>query len=387
MKQKLTAVIAGGGIGGLAAAAALGMRGWDVTLFERQDALRASGSGIYIWENGLRVLEALGAAEAATQHAFRGHYFEQRDNLGGIIESAPIRADKRLMTVRRPQLLAALADAARRYGAKIVTGCEVTGATARGELLLSDGRRVSGDLALGVDGVWSRVRQSLGLEVLHEQAQEGALRTVIEAMPGDIPTADAGKYIENWNGPLRLLITPVNDREIYLALTCPATNARAKSTTLDKALWGDAFPAWRHLIDRVGADVSWGVYSVTKVTSWSAGRTAILGDAAFAQPPNLGQGGGMAMQSALALSVALADVADARDIPAALVAWETQERPLVDHCQKWSCLYGEVANLPDEVRTMTIRAAMSNPWVSAQVFRAANHIPTGTGHIPVWDQR
>ena len=75
MKQKLTAVIAGGGIGGLTAAAALGMRGWEVTLFERQDALRASGSGIYIWENGLRVLEALGAAEGATKDAFRGHYF------------------------------------------------------------------------------------------------------------------------------------------------------------------------------------------------------------------------------------------------------------------------------------------------------------------------
>ena len=270
---------------------------------------------------------------------------------------------------------------------KIVTRSEVTGANSRGELLLADGRRVAGDLAVGVDGIWSRVRQSLGLEVLHEVAQEGALRTVIAALPGDISPLDAGKYIENWNGSLRLLITPVNDKEIYLALTCPASDTRARSTELNKAFWGDAFPAWRHLIDRVGTDVSWGVYSVTKVTSWSAGRTAILGDAAFAQPPNLGQGGGMAMQSALALSVALADVDDARDIPAALATWEARERPIVDHCQKWSCLYGEVANLPDDVRTLTIRAAMSNPWVAAQVFRAANHIPTGTEHIHAWDKR
>ena len=381
MKQKMTAVIAGGGLGGLAAAAALGMRGWDVTLYERQDELRASGSGIYLWENGLRVLEALGAEDAAIKDAFHGQFFEQRDNLGHIIESAPIREGKRLITVRRPQLLSALADAARRHGAKIVTGTEVIGATPRGELLLSNGTSVSGDLAIGVDGIWSRVRQTLGLEVLHEIASEGALRTVIDRHHGDIPDADAGKYIENWNGPRRFLITPVNDHEIYLALTCPVTDTRAKATVLDKALWSEAFPAWRHLIERVGSDVSWGVYSVTKVKSWSAGRTAILGDAAFAQPPNLGQGGGMAMQTALALSVALANVNDARDIPDALAAWETRERPLVDHCQKWSCLYGEVANLPDHVRTPTIRAAMSNPWVSEQVFRAANHIPTGTEHL------
>ncbi len=48
MTKKLTAAIAGGGIGGLATAAALAQRGWEVTVYERQDALRAVGAGIYI---------------------------------------------------------------------------------------------------------------------------------------------------------------------------------------------------------------------------------------------------------------------------------------------------------------------------------------------------
>jgi 2-polyprenyl-6-methoxyphenol hydroxylase and rela ted FAD-dependent oxidoreductases len=120
------------------------------------------------------------------------------------------------------------------------------------------------------------------------------------------------------------------------------------------------------------------VYSIIKCSAWSAGRTVILGDAAHAQPPNLGQGGGMAMQNGLALAVALEGVSRAEQIPAALEAWEARERPLVDHCQKWSTLYGEVAFLPDDVRTATIRGAMGNPWVSEQIFRAANHAPTGT---------
>lgn len=387
MANKLKAIVAGGGLGGMATAAALGMRGWDVTVYERQNALRAAGSGIYIWENGLRVLEAIGAYDAAVAGAFHGRCFEQRDNRGEIIESAPIPADKRLITVRRSQLLAALGEAAGRYGVKVVTSSEIIGATPRGELIFAGGQRERADLAVGVDGIWSRVRQSLGLETLHEQTLEGALRTVIPARPGDIAAADAGKYIENWNGTRRLLITPINDQEIYLALTCPETDEAARATNVDKALWGDAFPAWRHLIERIGDEVSWGVYSVTKARAWSAGHAVILGDAAHAQPPNLGQGGGMAMQMGLALSVALDSVSDARDIPAALEAWESKERPLVEHCQKWSCLYGEVAFLPDAVRTTTVRAAMGDPWVSAQVFRAANHIPTGTEHLLPWSER
>ncbi len=378
MNKTLSAIVAGGGLGGLATAAALAQRGWDVTVYERQPALRASGSGIYIWENGLRVLEALGACEDAVRDALHGRFFEQRDNLGGIIESAPIAGGKRLITVKRSQLLDALRDACLRAGVKVVTSAEIIGATPRGELRFANGDIARADLAVGVDGIWSRVRQALGLEMYHQQTDEGALRTVIDSRPGDIPEADAGKYIENWNGTRRLLITPINAQQIYLALTCTESDRAARDTNVDKALWSAAFPQWRHLIERIGNEVSWGVYSIIKCSAWSAGRTVILGDAAHAQPPNLGQGGGMAMQNGLALGVALEGVRQAEQIPAALEAWEARERPLVDHCQKWSTLYGEVAFLPDAVRTATIRGAMGNPWVSEQIFRAANHVPTGT---------
>jgi 2-polyprenyl-6-methoxyphenol hydroxylase-like FAD-dependent oxidoreductase len=48
MKERLRAIVAGGGFGGLTAATALAQRGWSVTIYERQPELRASGSGIYI---------------------------------------------------------------------------------------------------------------------------------------------------------------------------------------------------------------------------------------------------------------------------------------------------------------------------------------------------
>ena len=377
--SNLTALVAGGGIGGLATAAALAQRGWAVTVYERQDQLRAVGAGIYIWENGLRVLEALDAFDDATADAFHGTHFEQRDNTGGIIDSAPIGGGQRLLTVPRSQLLAALHKACEKADVKIVTSTEVTGANARGELFFAGGDSASADLAVGVDGVWSKVRETLGLERSHEQTIEGALRTMVRAAPGDFGADDVGKYLECWNGSRRFLVTPVNQAQTYLALTCPDTDSRACAIPVDKAVWRESFPQWSHLIDRIGEfPINWGVYSVTRCSAWSAGRTAIVGDAAHAQTPNLGQGGGMAMQNGLALAVRLESVQDRRDIPDALESWEAGEREIVEHCQRWASLYGEVTHLPDDVRTRAIQGAMSDPWVAGQVFRAANHAPLGT---------
>src|SRR5690606_9426200 len=113
-----------------------------------------------------------GAYDDAVRDSFRGTHFEQRDNANQIIESAPIPSDRRLITTHRKQLLAALRDACLRSGVTIQTSAEVVGATPRGELQFATGETVRADLAVGVDGVWSKVRQTLGLETLHEQTVE-----------------------------------------------------------------------------------------------------------------------------------------------------------------------------------------------------------------------
>lgn len=373
----MKAIIGGGGLGGLTAAAALAQRGWDVTVYERQPELRASGSGIYIWENGLRTLEAIGGLAAVLQRPFRGLAFEQRDRDNRVIDPGVLPEAIRLITVPRSDLLLALKGAAERRGVKIRTNAEVTGATARGELFFADGSVEAADLAVGADGIWSKVREALALELVHDQTAEGAHRVIIPGTQSDLGHHGQDKYIENWNGSRRFLITPINDSEIYLALTCLKDDQRGKRLPIDKATWKDSFPHWAHLIDRIEGPITWGVYSTVKVRSWSAGRTALLGDAAHAQPPNLGQGGGMAMQMGLALAVHLEKAHDQRDIPDALLAWEAAERDLVDHCQKWSCLYGEVTYLPDEVRSLVVRSAMANPWIQTQFARAAASTPTG----------
>ena len=86
MKQR-HAEIVGAGFAGLTAACALAQRGWSVRVHERADRLRTTGAGIYIYENGLRVLEAVGAYAAATHGAPFAHTREVRDDQNRTISA------------------------------------------------------------------------------------------------------------------------------------------------------------------------------------------------------------------------------------------------------------------------------------------------------------
>jgi 2-polyprenyl-6-methoxyphenol hydroxylase-like FAD-dependent oxidoreductase len=377
MTRRLRAIIAGAGFGGLTAAAALAQRGWEVVVYERQQEVRASGSGIYVWENGLRVLDAIDA-DVLGGDTFRGLAIEQRNHLNEVIDDGGLPPDLRLVTIPRKDLLNAIRATAEKSGVTIKTASEVIGATANGELHFSAGKTEVADLAIGADGIWSAVRQALGLELFHEQTFEGALRAIIPGTQADLGDDGQHKYIECWNSDRRFLITPINKSEIYLALTCPKSDEAGRRDPFDHATWSRSFPAWRHLIERVSSVLTWSPYSTIGVKAWSSGRTAIIGDAAHAQPPNLGQGGGTAMQGGLALAAHLEGVSDPRDIPDRLMAWEKKERPLMDHCQKWSRLYGEISFLPNEVRERTIKHGLADPWVREQMSRAARSIPTGS---------
>ena len=76
--KTLRAEIAGAGFAGLTAATALAQRGWSVTLHEKGPELRAFGAGIYLWHNGLRVLEGIGALEDVLNGSHTPPIYETR---------------------------------------------------------------------------------------------------------------------------------------------------------------------------------------------------------------------------------------------------------------------------------------------------------------------
>src|SRR5947208_10956961 len=122
-----SAEIVGGGFAGLSAACALAQRGWRVRVHERAERLRTAGAGINVYENGLRVLEALGALEDTIADGARAKLRETRDQDDHLLSIH--HWDVRVYGVLRQRMIDALAASARRSGAEIVTHSEGISAT------------------------------------------------------------------------------------------------------------------------------------------------------------------------------------------------------------------------------------------------------------------
>ena len=369
------AEIAGAGIGGLTAAIALAQRGWSVTVHERAPNLRTFGAGIYIWSNGLRVLKALGAYDQATVGAHIGPQFHTRDHNDTTMEEIPINGpgDARLITILRETLINTLVDVARKNNVEIRTNSAATGATLEGELLLADGTARKADLVIGADGINSNVRDSLDLMLYRKHLGYGAIRMLIPRAEGDVPAQDENRYIEYFTGTRRILYTPASERDLYVALCCAADDAEALKVPADRDLWTQSFPHLAHLVARFGDAGRWDAFEVVKLKRWSKGRVAILGDAAHAMPPYLGQGGGCALMNGLALADA---VGAAGDIPEALERWEERERPLTEHTQDTAERLGDMNFWPDDIRSQVLKITGQSPEIGAIRMRTARHVPT-----------
>jgi 2-polyprenyl-6-methoxyphenol hydroxylase-like FAD-dependent oxidoreductase len=367
--------IVGAGLAGLSAACALAQRGWSVRVHERAEGLRTAGAGIYIYENGLRVLEALGAYGDAIAGAPIVHTREVRDNRNRLVAVHRWEASSRVFSIVRQQVINALAAAASAHGAEIVTRSEAIAATPSGELIFADGRRLLADLVVACDGVNSRVRDSLKLGIKRRALADGCIRLLIAKTAAERTSGEAGTTIEYWSGSRRILYTPCSLGQIYVALTMLNSDAVAASMPLSKAAWVASFPYLQDLIERLGDDGRYDRFELIKLKRWSSGRVAIIGDAAHALPPNIGQGGGCAMMNGLSLAVFLERY---DDVSAALEAWEHHERPLTDHTQRISYLLGLPTTWPPALRALFFSFAGRSAWMVRQRTLAARHRPTGT---------
>ncbi|MGZ3320150.1 MAG: FAD-dependent oxidoreductase [Xanthobacteraceae bacterium] len=372
--KKRHAEIVGAGFAGLTAACALAQRGWSVRVHERGERLRTTGAGIYIYENGLRVLAAVGAYDAAVKGAPFAHTREVRDDRNRVI-SVHRWVGSRVFSIVRQTVINALAAAAARAGAEIITGSVATGASADGKLVLADGRRLSADLIVAADGSNSALRDGLGLLSMRKYLVDGSTRLLIAKTAEEQLSADGATTVEYWSGSRRVLYTPCSETDVYIALTMLDSDALAKATPVRKDAWKSWFPHLEPLIERIGSEGRYDRFDLIKLSRWSAGRVAVVGDAAHALPPNIGQGGGCAMMNALSLAVYLDREAD---VPAALATWERNERPVTEHAQRVSYLLGLPTTWPPALRAMALAVAGRSKWLVRQRTKTALHRPTGT---------
>jgi len=377
MTKARRAEIAGAGLAGLTAAAVLAQRGWKVRVHEQGEGLREIGAGIYLFENALRVLEEIGAYDdlaGRAEQIFDGDLRDHRDRL--VIRRNERRAvNSRLFVALRSDLHGALARAATAAGADIVTGSRALAATPDGRLELASGPGDRADLVVGADGVHSRVRDSLGLATSIVDLGDGCGRHLIPRTSAD----PVQRTYEAWNGGRRVGIAPASRDWVYVFLCCPSTDIAGRlQQPFDTEEWVRSHPAYADQLRRIPRhpEGRWLTFYDVRCRAWSSGRVAILGDAAHAMSPNLGQGACTAMSNALALGQAVTGRAD---VPAALRMWELHERPYTDRTQRYSLLYGRVGTRWPrpllDVRSRLVPVVARSPRFRRAMSQAAEHVP------------
>lgn len=316
--------IAGGAIGGSAAALLLARAGAQVTLFERVAQPRAVGAGLAIAANGSAVLESIGLAPALAS-AIPVAQPRIVDGAGRLLLTPP--GDAGIRMVRRATLHRILLDAIAAEP-RITThfGVAVLAATPRGRVTFvgPHGHHAehTSDLVVAADGVHSQLRAGLDVGATVRRTGINYLRTLVQApATNEEAWTSAGLFGNFAVEGATYVFASAGNRDTRAAIDARDLNAL-------RAGWHRAYPASTTLLAGVSR---WDQLIVDEVTTvecarWSHGRVVLLGDAAHAMAPNLGQGANSALVDA---AVLLDSLRAAADIPSALDAYERRRRPAV----------------------------------------------------------
>ncbi len=323
----LNVLVAGAATGGCSAALFLARAGACVTLFERVAQPRAIGAGIGLAENGLAVLEALGLGAAIAARARQVSSPRVVDGRGRTLlepgEQAP-----RLWMLRRGDLQSVLLDAvAAEPGIATRFGAEVLSARPDGRVTVRSAAAGSAehvaDLVIGADGVHSQVRESGDFQARVDWRGIPYLRGLVAGVEAT--------GVEAWTAAgLFGSFAVENGVYFYASAGSPAVRDAVHGNDLDgvRSAWNRAYPAGAPILAAVDRWDDLYVQRVIRVDCgrWHHGRLALLGDAAHAMAPNLGQGANSALVDA---AVLVDELRRAPDLEAGLAAYQARRRPAV----------------------------------------------------------
>jgi salicylate hydroxylase len=335
-------VIAGGGIGGLAAAVACAQRGVPVQLLERAAQLSEVGAGIQIGPNVTRILQAWGLGAALMQVAAFPGQLQARDAQTGRVLGT-LRLGKRAQalygapyaTIHRADLQGLLHRAAQSAGVEPLLGQTVQswqGTEAALQVNTAEGLSLQASALIGADGVWSAVRQQLLGDAPARFTGHLAYRALVAQV--DLPAHLRSNQVTVWLGPrLHVVHYPVRSGE-WLNLVAIVHGVKPEQAHEwdqaghTQALMQAMGAVGRDLHERLASVPGWRQWALHDRAPLSAagemaqGRVALLGDAAHPMRPYLAQGAGMAIEDAQALAKNLSELSAA--VPDKLQAYAEQ---------------------------------------------------------------
>jgi 2-polyprenyl-6-methoxyphenol hydroxylase-like FAD-dependent oxidoreductase len=351
-------LIVGGGIAGLTLAAALRQQGFQAQLIEGSTSWHAVGAGMAIQPNAMRALRALGLDAAVADLGAVLHRWVFRDQQGELLFEIDLQAFWEgvgpFIGIERTKLQEALLSGAAavpsRLGTSVSSVSQRNGHVSVG---FNDGSMGKYDLVVGADGIFSSIRALTFGAKSPAGAGHIAWRSVVPIRP-------AG---------LRDLTFFFGDR-CFFGL-CPVGNGRtygfghvAEPRFHDelrgrlqrlRSRFAEFCEPVQECLAALESDEQIHCSTVEWVDQeeWHTGRVVLIGDAAHASSPMMGQGGGMAMEDAYVLAKCLGS---ADTVQGALDAYVVRRRPRVKWVQQESLAVSESIHLPPEIRNPALKA-------------------------------
>ncbi|MRD45879.1 3-hydroxybenzoate 6-monooxygenase [Caenimonas koreensis DSM 17982] len=323
----LDLLVAGGGIGGLAAAFVLGRAGHRVTVLEQSAAFGEIGAGIQLGPNIFRMFDYLGITQAVSNVAFFPPGLGMNDvRTGEKVIRVPL-GDTALAAygfpygvIYRADLHTVFLDACKalpNVTLRTSTKVESFSQDSQGvtlKLAASEGtaaQTLRGDALIGADGLWSRIREQVVGDGKPRVSGHIAYRAVLKRE--DVPAHLWSDDVLLWGGEKTHLVHyPLRRGELFNLVAVFHSNKYDEgwNTFGDTAelteRFADAVPQVRELLGKIETWKMWVLCDREPVKNWSDGRVTLLGDAAHPMLQYLAQGAGQAIEDAVVLGEAIA---------------------------------------------------------------------------------
>ncbi|KAJ6070103.1 hypothetical protein N7499_011990 [Penicillium canescens] len=363
----LEVIVVGAGIGGMAAALTLGLRGHHVVILEAAPKLMEVGAGIQVSPNMLRLFDRWAVSDLIHgQDVALEHIHVRRWENGKLLGTMPVnKTFGQQVVIHRADLHNAIIDRALALpNVELRVNSPVTDVQFDpASVTLANGTVVRGDIVVGADGIKSTIRSRL-LEDSSLKAiptGDAAYRIMLprEIMEKDPELKELIDQPEatRWLGPSRHIIAyPVRNHQLYnVVLLHPDEQGSEESWTTkgSKQAMVDNYNGWdskvRKLIDLVDDNevLEWKLCLHRPLRTWIRGSVALIGDACHPMLPYVAQGAAQAVEDAAALGVLLSNITSRAEIPLALSAYERSRKQRAETVQQSGSENRITLHLPD----------------------------------------